>query len=105
MTEAKIEAERLVTKMLQVRNGTDRTQDHIDLDFEDTDIGVAEPERVFERFYRTGVARNRFADGTGFCLPRARSIVEAHGGSIWMESAIFQGSRVIVRLPRTSGAT
>ena len=73
----------------------------VELKVEDTGIGVAEQEleRVFERFYRTGVARNQFADGTGLGLPIARSIVEAHGGSIWMESVIGQGSRVIVRLP------
>jgi signal transduction histidine kinase len=75
----------------------------VELTVEDTGIGVAEQEleRVFERFYRTGVARNQFADGTGLGLPIARSIVEAHGGSIWMESVIGQGSRVIVRLPRS----
>jgi signal transduction histidine kinase len=75
----------------------------VELKVEDTGIGVAEQEleRVFERFYRTGVARNQFADGTGLGLPIARSIVEAHGGSIWMESVIGQGSRVIVRLPRS----
>jgi signal transduction histidine kinase len=81
--------------------------DHeVELKVEDTGIGVAEQEleRVFERFYRTGVARNQFADGTGLGLPIARSIVEAHGGSIWMESVIGQGSRVIVRLPRTPEA-
>ena len=74
----------------------------VELRVEDTGIGVAEQdlERVFERFYRTGVARSKFADGTGLGLPIARSIVSAHAGSIWMESAIDQGSRVIVRLPR-----
>jgi signal transduction histidine kinase len=75
----------------------------VELRVEDTGIGVGEQEleRVFERFYRTGVARNKFTDGTGLGLPIARSIVEAHGGAIWMESVINQGSRVIVRLPRT----
>ena len=76
----------------------------VELRVEDTGIGVAEQEleRVFERFYRTGVARSKFADGTGLGLPIARSIVNAHAGTIWMESAIDQGSRVIVRLPRAS---
>lgn len=76
----------------------------VNLRVEDTGIGVAEQEleRVFERFYRHGVARNKFTDRTGLGLPIARSIVEVHAGSIWMESAIDQGSRVIVRLPRTS---
>ena len=76
----------------------------VELRVEDTGIGVGEQEleRVFERFYRTGVARNQFPDGTGLGLPIARSIVESHGGSIWMESVLDQGSRVIVRLPRTT---
>jgi signal transduction histidine kinase len=82
---------------------TSDLEHEVELKVEDTGIGVAEQEleRVFERFYRTGVARNQFADGTGLGLPIARSIVEAHGGSIWMESVIDQGSRVIVRLPRS----
>ena len=42
--------------------------------------------RVFERFYRVDPARSREDGGTGIGLAIAKSVVEAHGGTIWAES-------------------
>jgi two-component system, OmpR family, phosphate regulon sensor histidine kinase PhoR len=67
----------------------------------DTGIGIPESdlERVFERFYRVDTARSREAGGTGLGLAIARHIVDAHGGRIWVESAVGQGSRFHFSVP------
>ncbi len=58
-----------------------------------------EAERLFDRFYRTDAGRTRDEGGSGLGLAIARSIVEAHGGTIWAESTAGSGARVIFELP------
>lgn len=70
----------------------------------DTGIGIpqAEQERIFERFYRVDAARSREAGGTGLGLSIARHIMEAHGGRLWVESAVAEGSRFHFSIPVAS---
>jgi PAS domain S-box-containing protein len=72
-----------------------------------TDQGVGMPEEVmqhlFERFYRAkDTAR---VGGTGLGLYISKEIVEAHGGHIWVESKVGEGSTFSFTLPliKTSG--
>jgi heavy metal sensor kinase len=67
----------------------------------DTGEGIA-PEHlphVCERFYRVDTARARRHGGTGLGLAICQSIVEAHGGTLTLESVVGKGTTVTVRLP------
>jgi signal transduction histidine kinase len=70
------------------------------LQVSDTGIGIAAEElpKVFQRFYRAPQSTNS-SSGTGLGLAIAKRIVEAHGGTIAVESAYGQGTRFTVRLP------
>ena len=61
-------------------------------------IAPAERERVFDRFHRSEAARDRGSGGSGLGLAIARSIVELHGGRIWVEDSPLGGARVAFEL-------
>lgn len=67
----------------------------------DTGIGIpkAEQARIFERFYRVDDARSREAGGTGLGLAIAKHVVESHGGRIWVESSVGEGSKFHFSVP------
>lgn len=81
--------------------------DRVELAIQDSGPGLAAEDlnRIFDRFYRTDASRQRdgaFAGGSGLGLAIARSIVQAHGGSIVAESEPGKGLRVILGLPKKS---
>jgi signal transduction histidine kinase len=67
----------------------------------DTGIGMTpeEQERLFQRFFRTAEATRQAIQGTGLGLAICKGIVEAHGGTISVESATGLGTRFRIVLP------
>ncbi|HEV2222923.1 MAG TPA: ATP-binding protein [Candidatus Acidoferrales bacterium] len=67
----------------------------------DTGIGIPQADhvRIFERFYRVDAARSREVGGTGLGLAISKHIVEAHGGQIWVDSTVAEGSQFHFSLP------
>ena len=80
---------------------------HFTVSVSDTgpDISPEERERIFEKFRQVDSSNTRAKGGTGLGLAIAREIVEMHGGRIWVESAMGEGSTFRMELPvRAAGA-
>ena len=88
-------------RKITVSASTDDQQ--VVIEIEDYGIGIRkeEIEKVFERFYRGGDELTRKVKGSGLGLALVKQIVEAHGGSVSVESEPGKGSRFTVVLPLT----
>ena len=62
-------------------------------------IPTQELPNLFERFHRVDPSRARSSGGAGLGLTIAKQLVEAHGGTIYAESTLGQGSRFVFELP------
>ncbi len=67
----------------------------------DTGIGIAAQDQawIFERFYRVEHARGPTVNGTGLGLYISKTIVEMHGGMLWVTSEAGRGSEFAFALP------
>jgi len=67
----------------------------------DQGVGIAPQDlnRLFEKYFRVESGLGRHVVGSGLGLPIAQTIVESHGGRIWAESKLGQGSTFYFTLP------
>ena len=101
----------LLGNALQYTAAGDRVQVHASkttegvlVEVSDTGEGIASEDlpHVFERFFRGEKSRSRATGGAGLGLAIAKGIVEAHGGSIGVESTVGKATRFFFSLPARS---
>ena len=74
--------------------------ERIEIAISDTGHGIAPQAlpHIFDRFYRADNARDRASGGSGLGLAIARALVQAHGGTIGVESALERGTTFTIQL-------
>jgi signal transduction histidine kinase len=84
-----------------VRVEAEAEEDEVVLRVSDTGIGIAPAEqpRIFDEFYRAKAGREFTTRGTGLGLSIVKSIVQAHGAELALDSEPGRGSTFTVRFP------
>ncbi len=82
--------------------GPPASSSHVGVSVSNNGDAIAEDarERIFEKFEQIKGSSTRRVGGTGLGLAISRSIIEAHGGRIWVESSI-KGAKFVFTLPAT----
>jgi CheY-like chemotaxis protein len=80
--------------------------DGVVVSVEDTGVGIApeDRERIFETFQQLDAGTGREHEGTGLGLTLTKQFVELHGGRIWVDGAVGEGSRFSFSLPHSAAA-
>jgi K+-sensing histidine kinase KdpD len=84
-------------------HGEERFDDVV-IHISDQGIGISPEDLIvlFEKYFRARLPTGLQIPGTGLGLPIARAIVESHGGRIWAESKIGEGTTLSFSLPLTN---
>jgi signal transduction histidine kinase len=92
-------ATRHASSRVRVRLGTHGPTVRLEVDDDGPGIEVADRTKVFERFARLEEGRSRDAGGSGLGLALTKRVVEAHGGSVFIETSSLGGASFVVELP------
>jgi two-component system phosphate regulon sensor histidine kinase PhoR len=73
----------------------------VQISLRDNGTGIPKEDlpRIFERFYRVDRGRSQELGGTGLGLSIVKHLVQAHGGRVWAESQLGEGSTFYFTLP------
>lgn len=77
------------------------SESEVRIDVQDTGVGIAAEQlpHIFEKFFQANNQAYAAVKGTGLGLAIAREIVEAHGGTISVESTLGRGTTFSITLP------
>jgi len=78
-----------------------KNQSEIEVSIQDNGMGIPKEDlpRIFERFYRVDRGRSQELGGTGLGLSIVKHLLSAHGGRVWAESQLGEGSTFYFTLP------
>ena len=84
----------------------DRVGESVRFCVQDTGTGISEEDqpKVFEAFRQLGNSTWRRREGAGLGIPISRRFIELHGGEIWIESELGQGTSFFFTLPLPEAA-
>lgn len=79
----------------------DADDDYVTIRIKDDGVGISEEvqEEIFKRFVQEDKSFNRKKEGSGIGLALVKSLVELHGGQVYLEKGIEKGSEFVVKLP------
>jgi signal transduction histidine kinase len=85
----------------EIEIGARKEGDGVQIWVRDTGVGIApaEAKTLFSKYVQTGSARKSEKEGTGLGLLICKMIAEGHGGRIWVESELGQGTTFHVWIP------
>ncbi len=80
--------------------------EYLEIKIKDTGVGIPKEEipKIFDKFYRVKNPKTRQVMGTGLGLSIVKGIIDAHGGTIEVESVVDQGTTFKVLLPVIAGS-
>jgi two-component system phosphate regulon sensor histidine kinase PhoR len=86
---------------LMIKIQTHRTAKNISIRIEDNGIGMSKEtqRRIFEKFYRAHTGNVHNVKGFGLGLSYVKSVVDAHGGRIKVDSTVGKGTAFVLEIP------
>lgn len=86
-------------KYLKVSTGRDGRSARVEIEDHGIGIAPAQQSRVFEKFYRVSGGLTNETRGTGLGLTLVKHIMDAHGGTVTLRSAVGKGSTFRLTFP------